>query len=138
MSYLVDTSVIAEVRKRRPDRGVAAWWERVPAHELFLSVVTVGELQRGIERLRPRGYDAQADRLHEWLDGIVARFADRVLPVTAAVTSAWGRQDSTRIPVLDGLVAATASVNGLTVVTRNSRDVASAGARVLNPFSAVS
>lgn len=136
MSYLLDTNVISEIRKRSPDRGVAAWWGRVSAHELFLSALTVGELQRGIELLRQRGDHAQADRLHDWLADIVRRFADRVLPVTAAVANAWGRQDRTQpIPVIDGLIAATAIVNGLTVVTRNSRDVALAGVRVINPFS---
>ncbi|GAA5105383.1 type II toxin-antitoxin system VapC family toxin [Haloechinothrix salitolerans] len=138
MSYLIDTDVVVEIRKSEPDRGVAAWWERVSAHELFLSAVTIGELQRGAERLRQRGDDAEASRLHDWLGGIVTRFDDRILPVTAAVTSAWGRQDSTQpIPVLDGLIAATASVNGLAVVTRRSGDMAMAGARVLNPYAAV-
>ncbi len=138
MSYLIDTDVIVEIRRPQPDRGVVGWWERVSAQELFLSAVTIGELQRGVERLRQRGDDAAADRLHDWLGGIVARFADRILPVTSAVTSAWARQDSTQpIPVLDGLIAATASVNGLVVVTRRSGDVAMAGARVLNPYAAV-
>lgn len=138
MSYLVDTDVIVEIRKLEPDRGVAAWWDRVPAHELFLSAVTIGELQRGVERLRERRDDKQADRLHDWLAGITARFGDRILPVTAAVTSAWGRQDTMEsVSVLDGLIAATASVNGLVVVTRRSGDVAMAGARVLNPYAAV-
>ncbi|GAB3489557.1 type II toxin-antitoxin system VapC family toxin [Amycolatopsis cihanbeyliensis] len=136
MSYLLDTNVVSEVRRRAPDPGVASWWKEVPADRLYLSVLTVGEIQRGAQRCRKRGDDPQATRLEEWLAAMTRQFAARILPVTAEVTVEWGRQDNGRpVPVTDALIAATARVHDLTLVTRNVRDMERTGARVHNPFS---
>lgn len=136
MNFLLDTNVVSEIRKRRPDPGLAGWWEQASASRLYLSALTVGELCRGVERVRTRGDGAQAGMLSEWLAGIVGQFADRILPVDAAVAEAWGRlSPAGPVPVVDGLIAATAAVHDLTLVTRNTRDVERTGARLLDPFT---
>jgi predicted nucleic acid-binding protein len=136
VSFLLDTNVVSEVRRRSPDPGVAAWWDGVSASSLYLSALTVGEIQRGITLIRARGDGSQADRLQGWLDELTRQFADRVLAVDAAIAVEWGRQDRAhQVPVVDGLLAATAKVHDLTVITRNTRDLAATGARLHNPFS---
>ncbi len=133
--FLVDTNVISEVRKReRCDAAVAGWWSTVADADLFLSVLVLGEIRQGLERLRSR--DAhRAASLERWLAEVAAAFAGRVLPVDAAVAEAWGRISARRpTPVVDGLLAATAIVHDLTLVTRNLADVAHSGARVLDPW----
>lgn len=133
--YLIDTNIIAEVRKgARCDSHVAAWYGRVRDDELFLSVLVVGEIRQGIERLRPR--DRQhADRLDRWLDELLDSFGDRILPITAKVAQTWGRINArSPFPVVDSLMAATAEAHGLTLVTRNLADVARSGVRCVNPF----
>jgi predicted nucleic acid-binding protein len=137
VSFLLDTNIVSEVRRREPNPGVAAWWGEVSASGLYLSALTVGEIRRGIERVRCRGDDKQADILQDWLAALIRQFADRVLPVDAEVAAEWGRQAPDRpVPVVDGLIAATARVHDLTVVTRNTRDLARTGAKLHNPFSA--
>ncbi len=133
--FLVDTNVISEVRKReRCDGAVAAWWRSVADADLFLSALVLGEIRQGLERLRAR--DAvRASALERWLADVAAAFAGRVLPIDAAVAEEWGRISARRpTPVVDGLLAATAIVHGLTLVTRNVADVAHAGAKVLDPW----
>lgn len=138
MNFLVDTTVISELRRPRPDRGLMEWWEQVSASRLYLSVLTVGELHRGIERVRGRGDGRRADALAGWLARVVRQFAERIVPVTAEVAAEWGRQDHNQpISVVDGLIAATAKVHELTVVSRNGRDMERTGARVHNPFSGI-
>lgn len=135
MSYLVDTSVLSEARKGvRANAGVVSWFAEVADHELYVSVLTVGELRRGIDRIARR--DAGAARvLDGWLRGMVDGFRERVLAVDRAVAEEWGRMNVTQSrPVVDTLVAATAKVHGLTLVTRNTKDVARTGIRCLNPF----
>lgn len=135
MSYLVDTSVLSEARKGvRANAGVVSWFAEVADHELYVSVLTVGELRRGIDRIARR--DASAARvLDGWLRGMVDGFRERVLAVDRAVAEEWGRMNVTQSrPVVDTLVAATAKVHGLTLVTRNTKDVARTGIRCLNPF----
>lgn len=135
MTYLIDTNVISEVRKGgRCDPAVAAWWRTVDDADLFLSVLVLGEIRQGLERLR--GRDAvRAAALERWLAEVSAAFAGRLLPVDAAVAEEWGRISARRpTPVVDGLLAATAIVHGLTLVTRNVADVAHAGAKVLDPW----
>jgi len=136
VSYLLDTNVVAEVRKARPHTGVAAWFESVPGSELYLSVLVVGEVEQGIARLRRRN-PQQAGAYQSWLGRLRHEFADRLLPVTEGVAMEWGRLNATRpLPAIDdALMAATAIVHGLTVVTRNVDDFAPTGVAVLNPFA---
>lgn len=135
MAFLVDTDVVSEVRKRAGDPGVRRWFDAVDAGDLFLSVLTVGEVRQGVERLRRR--DApQAQVFEVWLDRLRRDFAQRVLPVSAAVAEEWGRMSAADPPpAVDGLLAATARVHGLTLVTRNVTDVRRTGVSVLDPFT---
>lgn len=135
MSYLLDTNVVSEVRRSRPDAAVVAWLRGLPPDTTYLSVLTLGQLRDGIERLRRR--DAgQAERLEIWLARLAGDYRDRVLPVTAGIAQEWGRMMvADPLPTVDGLLAATARVHGLTLVTRNTADVARAGVPVLNPFA---
>ena len=137
MSFLIDTNVISEVRKgTRCNGNVAAWYSSIKDADLYLSVLILGEIRKGVELARPRD-PAKAEALQGWLDAVVVAFADRVIPVDRFVSDAWGRMSATRpIPVIDGLLAATAKVHDLTLVTRNDADVAGLGVRVLNPFKA--
>lgn len=136
MSYLLDTNVLSETRKRQPAAGVTNWIAATPPERLHVSVLTLGEIEQGISRIRGRGDHEQAAGLERWLREVERGFADRVLPVTLPVASAWGRQQHEQpLPVIDGLIAATARVNGLTVVTRNVKDFERAGVQVLDPFA---
>ena len=136
MSFLLDTNVISEIRKGpRADQGVQRWFEGVADDELFLSVLVLGEIRRGVEAKRAR--DARsAEALEAWLEGLRASFSDRLLGVDALIADAWGRMNVARpLPAIDGLLAATASVHGLTLVTRNTADFARARVKLLNPFA---
>ena len=136
MTYLLDTNVLSETRKRQPEAGVANWIAATPPDRLHVSVLTLGEIEQGIARVRGRGDQSQAAALERWLRDVQAGFEDRVLPVTLPVAAAWGRQQYTRpLPVIDALLAATARVHGLTMVTRNVKDFEVAGVQVLNPFA---
>jgi predicted nucleic acid-binding protein len=136
VSFLLDTNVLSEVRRRSPDPNVSAWLGSVQASELFLSVLVVGEIRHGVERLARRDR-TQAEVFEQWLDELVRAYDDRIVPVTTEVADAWGRLNvPDPLPVVDGLMAATALVHGWTLVTRNTHDVAGAGVRVLDPFRA--
>ena len=137
--FLIDTNVISEVRKReRCDARVAAWWASITDTDLFLSVLVVGEIRQGIERLRGRDR-GQAAALEKWLSDVAGAFRGRILGIDRAVAEAWGRMAAKQpTPVIDGLLAATALVHDLTLVTRNVADVAHSGARLINPFEAMS
>ena len=135
MGYLVDTNVLSELRKKdRCDLNVTAWLASVVSDELFVSVISLGEIRRGIELLRKR--DAAASRtLDRWLAGLEAHYADRVLPISAAVADRWGRLSPDQpLPVSDGLLAATGIEHKLTIVTRNTDDFLRSGVNTLNPF----
>jgi toxin FitB len=135
VTYLLDTNILSETRKREPASGVMSWIAATPPERLHVSVLTLGEVEQGIARIRGRGDDEQAAGLERWLREVELGFADRILPVTLPVATAWGRQPHAQpLPVIDGLIAATAKVNSLTVVTRNARDFERAGVQVLNPF----
>lgn len=136
MSFLLDTNIWSELRKgRRADAGVTSWLAGVDDTDLFLSVLVIAEIRRGVERIRRR--DAPAGRsLDAWLRTLQDAHGARILPVDPRVAEEWGRLSArVSVPVIDGLLAATALVCGLTLVTRNVRDVARTGALVLNPFS---
>ena len=135
MSYLIDTNIISEVRKgQRCNTHVAAWYASIADEELFLSTLVLGEIRKGVELARARD-PAEAAALERWLRQVEAAFDGRVLGIDNAVSDQWGRMSAIRpIPVIDGLLAATAVTHGLTLVTRNDRDIAGVGAMVLNPF----
>ncbi len=137
MSYLLDTNVISEIRKGpRCDPGVASWFAGVSAGELFLSALTIGEIRKGIENIR-RHDKRTAEVLDAWLADLMAQFSDRILPVDESIAERWGRFNvPDPLPVIDSLLAATASVHGLDLITRNVKDVARTGVTCLNPFSA--
>ena len=138
MSYLIDTNVISEIRKgERCDRNVAKWYRAIGNRDIYLSVLVVGEIRRSVERIGSRDA-AQARALERWLALVQTSFAGRILPIDQAVADAWGRMCAIRpLPVIDGLLAATAKVHRMTLVTRNYADVADLGADVLNPFAPV-
>ena len=135
--FLLDTNVISEVRKQgRADSGVAEWYASVSDEDIFLSVLTLGEIRRGVERSRRRGDNAQADTLEVWLTTVKGRFSGQILAVSEDIAETWGRISSIRpVPVEDALLAATAMVKDFTLVTRNIRHVEGLGARLLNPFT---
>ena len=137
--YLIDTNVISELRKQdKANLGVRAFFRQAASAEtdMYLSVVTVGELRRGVELIRHRGDIKQADRLEAWLADMLQNFAQNILPIDTDVSQVWGRL---RVPYpeheLDKLIAATALVHDLTVVTRNVVDFAKTRVPLLNPFS---
>ena len=134
--YLLDTNVASETRKgKRTNPGVLAWLESVEDADLFLSVLVAGEIRRGVEQARPKD-PVKARALEAWLSGLEQKYGDRVLPVTTGVADQWGRLNAIRpISTVDGLLAATALVHDLTLVTRNVTDVAHTGVKLLNPFS---
>jgi hypothetical protein len=137
VSLLLDTNVVSELRKGpRASGRVRAWFEGVSPEEIHLSVLVVGEIRRGIERVRTRD-GSQAASLERWLSRVVRDHEERILPVDARVTDQWGRLCAVRAgSVVDTLMAATALVHGLVLVTRNVRDVAWTGVSYLNPFDA--
>jgi hypothetical protein len=136
--YLVDTNVISEARKRsKANSGVRAFFKQAieDGTRMFISVVTVGELRRGVESIRYRGDVRQADRLERWLAVLLLEYQDHVIDINQDVAQLWGRL---RVPhpenSLDKQIAATALIYELTVVTRNHKDFLKTGVRVLNPF----
>ena len=134
MSFLLDTNVVSELRRPRPDPHVREWLGHVASVDLHLSVLVTGEIRRGVELLRPREPDRAAS-LDDWLEGLVVAYGDRLLPVSAPVADAWGRLSSIRpLSVADGLMLATAMVNGLTLVSREAESLADLGVPTLNPW----
>jgi toxin FitB len=137
--YLVDTCIISELVRKRPHKGVVAWVRRQDEPALFLSVLTFGEIEKGIAKLED---GARKEQLRNWVDhDLRRRFGGRVLPFDYEAACRWGRisgaaeRAGSRIPVVDGMLAATALIHGLTLVTRNATDVAPCGVPVLNPWN---
>jgi len=134
MTYLLDTNVVSEIRKRHPDPHVMAWWDTVTSAEVFISALTIGEIRLGIERLR-RKDSAQAGLLEQWLHGLRASYQDHIINIDAGIAEEWGHLNvPDPLPIIDGLLAATARARGLILVTRNVADLARRDVRVLNPF----
>lgn len=137
MKFLLDTNVIAELRKgARANPHVRSWFDTLNPDSIVLSVLTIGEIRRGIESVRRRD-TATAKTLERWLRRLIAEHRDRILPVDLAVTEEWGRLNvPDPLPVIDALLAATAKVHGLTLVTRNVKDVTRTGVELVDPFDA--
>lgn len=135
--YLIDTNVVSELRKgARADIGVSAFFAALNPQHIHLAVQTIGELRRGLENVRGRGDHAQADRLESWLDDITSDHAARLLGFDLDCAQVWGKlmSPNPQHPI-DKQIAAIALIHDLTVVTRNTADFASTGARLLNPFA---
>jgi predicted nucleic acid-binding protein len=138
LNFLIDTNVISEIRKgARCDAHVASWFASVNDDQLYLGVLTLGEIRRGAEKLRRRDMNG-AEALDRWLVDVERAFVGRILPVDSSVAREWGRMSALRtVPVVDCLLAATAKANDLTLVTRNVRDIVGLGAKILDPFAPV-
>ncbi len=136
MTYLIDTNVISELRKReRGHPSVRNRAEQVQQDSLYTSVLVIGEIRRGIE-LKRRSDPAQASALDAWFASVKRRLEQRILTIDEPIVETWGRLSvPDPLPLIDGLLAATAIMHGLILVTRNTRDVARAGVPVLNPFA---
>jgi predicted nucleic acid-binding protein len=137
LSYLLDTNVISEVRRKTPDPSVIEWFSKRPASTLYLSVLTLGELRKGIESVK------DLDRrlaLTDWLEtDLSAFFKGRILPIDVKVSDRWGKLLATAgrpLPAIDSLLGATAAHYGLNIVTRNSRDFDNLGLSIINPWTA--
>jgi len=136
--YLLDTCVVSELAKPEPDAAVTAWLEPIPEASLFLSVLTLGEIRKGVELLDP---GPRRERIEAWLHRLTTTFSRRLLPVDVAVAERWGvvsaeaRRGGRPRPPVDSLLAATALCHDLALVTRNVADFAGTGARVVNPWS---
>jgi predicted nucleic acid-binding protein len=132
---LIDTNVLSELRKgRRADVKVTRWYQGLDDSELYVSVLVLGEVRCGIERIRRRDGPA-AVAIERWLDRLTTRYSSQILPVDESVADLWGALDALHVlPAIDGLLAATALAHDLTLATRNTKDVERAGARVVNPF----
>ena len=135
LTYLIDTNIISEVRKGdRCDPRVAAWYASIDDADIYLSVLVLGEIREGVERVRSKD-SARARALEAWLSTVKKSFSDRVLQVDQAVADEWGCMAAKRpVSTIDAMLAATAKVHGLTFVTRNVADVGDLGAAVLDPF----
>lgn len=138
MKYLLDTCLISELVKREPNPAVVSWLDEQDEQTLFLSVLILGELQKGVSKL-PDG--AKKDELQSWVTlDLVERFAGRILEIDLETALCWGRlqgeaeRGGDRLPVMDALIAATAAAHGLVVVTRNEKDMERSGVRVCNPW----
>ncbi|KAA0583498.1 type II toxin-antitoxin system VapC family toxin [Azospirillum sp. B21] len=136
MAYLLDTNILSEPPRPRPSPQVIGWLEQLPPSEAFVSVVSIGEIHRGIANIR-RSDAAKAEQLETWIMGVEA-WSDRILPVSLTVATIWGhlRDAHRNCDPVDALIAATAQAHGLTVATRNTRDFQAFGIPLLNPFEA--
>ena len=135
VKYLLDTNIISEIRKGpRCHPNVAAWYSNLEEESLYLSVLVLGEIRKGIEGLRRRD-SRKANELDLWLEQLQTSFQSQILPVDIAISQEWGRFSSLHtVPVVDGLLAATATAHGLVLVTRNTGNFADFGIQLINPF----
>ena len=135
MNHLIDTNIISEIRKGdRCHRHVTAWFTSIDDEDIYLSVLAIGEIRKGIEKAR-RTDPAQARALEKWLSTVKQSYGERILPIDQMVADEWGNMSAIRAgPTIDTLLAATAKVHKMTLATRNVADVTGLGAAVLNPF----
>ena len=134
--YLIDTNAISEMRKAKPNAGVVSWFHSISADSGYLSVLTLGELRRGAAIKRQR-HPEMTDRYSRWIDALELGYADRLLEIDRAVATLWGELSVGRTrAVVDTLLAATAIVHDLTLVTRNTQDVSDLPMKLLNPWQA--
>lgn len=135
MSYLLDTNVISEIRKgARCNEIVAAWWSTIEEDEIFFSVLTIGEIRRGVENIRRRD-PRSAAVLERWLLRLIRQHRERILMIDLDIVEEWAQMNVPNpLATVDGLLAATAKVHGLTLVTRNVSDIARTGVPLLNPW----
>ncbi|WP_437505877.1 type II toxin-antitoxin system VapC family toxin [Sorangium sp. So ce1099] len=131
----MDTNIVSELRKEaRCDPGVSRWLDAADEDDLFMSVLTLGEVRMGALGLARRN-PAGAARVQAWVDALHSQYAGRILPVSLEIAETWARLSvPDRLPAVDGLLDATAIVHNLTLVTRNTRDVARTGVKLINPF----
>ncbi|OGB34522.1 MAG: recombinase [Burkholderiales bacterium RIFCSPLOWO2_12_FULL_61_40] len=138
MSYLIDTNVLSELRRKQPDANVVAWLHQRPRQSLYLSVLTLGEIRKGIARLDSAQDVARRTLLLDWLEQeLPTYFLGRVVPIDAQVADCWGRLQSDAgrpLPAIDGLLAATALQHNLTLVTRNVKNFVGFNLDIINPW----
>jgi toxin FitB len=135
LNYLLDTNVLSEMRRPRPDPKVAAWIAATPISHRYISALSLGEMSRGIMLLFDRDKE-RGEFYRDWLVEVRARYAGRTLPVDGKVAETWGVTMPLRsLPVFDALIAATARMHGLVLATRNRRDFERLGIKVLNPWT---
>jgi predicted nucleic acid-binding protein len=133
--YLLDTNIVSEMRKKQADESVLAFVTRTHSSSLYISVLTLGELRKGVTQ-KHRSDPAAAKRLATWVNGLESMFSDRIIGIDAATARLWGELSGQRTrPVVDTLLAATAIVHDMTLVTRNTRDVQDIDLKLLNPFA---
>jgi toxin FitB len=135
VSYLLDTNVLSELRRKQPDKNVVQWFSRRPVSTLYLSVLSLGEIRKGVESL----FDVvRRQALLDWLETeLPSFFSGRILPIDAAVADRWGRlvaQAGRPLPAIDSLLVATATQYGFVLVTRNLRDMRGLGVQVVSPW----
>jgi predicted nucleic acid-binding protein len=136
LSYLLDTNVLSELKRKNPNAGVVEWFTRRPASTLFLSVLTLGELRKGINKIHD---PIRSATLNDWLEtDLPSFFTGRILTIDADVANIWGRliaNHARPLPAIDSLLGATAAKHGLSMVTRNARDFEGLGIEVINPWT---
>jgi len=142
MNYILDTNVVSELVSKDPDQNVLLWAESVDPATLFLSVITIGEINKGIEKLSS---SKRKKSLAAWLEqDLLVRFSENILPIDTSVAIAWGQliaqleKKGKPMPAIDSLIAATAHVTGFALVTRNTADFAVAGIKLVNPWDPAS